>query len=90
MPSTKPKMIDVAAVKDLLLWLRKERIAVQHVTVGDVSLVVAMDHGMVHVDDERKPSERIRKSIIEEYGGALFAPPEPEHADVVEPTIEDD
>jgi hypothetical protein len=89
--ASKIKSIDVAAVKDLLLWLRKERIAVQHVTIGEVALVVTMDHRMTHADQDRKPSEPARQGIIEQYGGALFSPPPVEDADdVIEPTVEDD
>lgn len=91
MTTTKAKPSEVDAVKDLLLWARKERLALQHVQVGNVSVVVTIDHRMQHADgDVRKPAEGVRQSIIEQYGGALFNPPEPEAGEVSEPTIEED
>lgn len=87
----KTKFIDVDAMKDLLLWARKERIALSQVQVGDVSLVVTMDHRIIRADEDHKPRESGRKSIIEEYGGALFAAPEAAtEADTVETTVEDE
>ena len=90
--NTKPST-EAEQAKDLLLWARQQRIAMSQVCVGSVVLTVTMDHGMRHIDTDRKPSEDARKSIVEEYGGALFAPPDPSEADArpqMEPTVEDD
>ena len=81
---------DAETAKALLLWARKERIALAQVTVGSVLLVVTLDHGMRHTDDDRKPSEEARKGIIEQFGGALFAPAPADPASQIEPTVEED
>ncbi len=87
----KKQSTDTAAVKDLLLWARKERIVLQQVQIGTVAVVVTMDHRLAHHDgDERRPTEVARQGIIEQYGGALFNPPVTPSEDVAEPTVEDD
>ncbi len=81
-------------VRDLLLWLRKERIVCTELTVGDVSLVVndmalaaslvpsatsAEAHG---ADDE----EAARRNLYAQYGGKAID----EVAKEDESTYEDD
>lgn len=83
----KPKATDnTARVKELLLWARKERIAVGHVHVGDVEMTVS-DLGIGAGDP--RPEIVKRRNIIEEYGGSAL-----EHAErlgsTVDPTVEDD
>lgn len=88
----KPASDSVSKVKELLLWARRERIAMQHVTIGDVSVVVTLDHRMQHVTDE-KPGDEARRGILEQFGGPLFnpdqRPPETRDQDN-EPTEEDE
>lgn len=81
------------AIKDLLLWARKERIMLAHVQVGDVVLTVTRDLRMASADDGRAPAEEARKSIYEQYAGPLNLDPPPEVAETeptLEPTEEDD
>lgn len=81
---------DFITAKDLILWARKEHIALQHVTVGGIS-VVMMDRKLGG-DMPRKPIEEERKGIYEDMAGPLLAmvSAQNEEHDDVEPTIEDD
>lgn len=85
---------DVAAMKDLLLWARTERISIGQAQVGDVLVAGVLDRkGAVEVSAVPGPA---RRSIIEEYAGAaanalgLEGPAVPPPEGQNEPTIEDD
>ncbi len=80
---------DASTIRDLVLWLRTERIAVGSVTVGEITLHGMIDRKLDPVDHDRKPSDDARRGIIEQFGGPLFAPPASPD-DGIEPTIEDD
>jgi hypothetical protein len=88
----KPGAIDEDAyqARDLLLWLRSERIAVASITVGEVTLHGLLDRKLDPIDHERKPGEDARQGIIEQYGGPLFTPTEATTEGGIEPTVEDD
>lgn len=88
---------DVPAIKDLLIWARRERISISQVTVGGVTIAGVYDRKM-DADDGRKPMdaarEEVRSSIIEQYAGPLMSgisdSPDAETAEEVETTVEDD
>lgn len=85
---------DVAAMKDLLLWARTERIAIGQAQVGDVLVAGVIDRKGAH--EAPLPGIPRRPSIIEEYAGAaagalgLEGPAVPNPEAQNEPTIEDD
>lgn len=60
----------VSQLRDLLLWARKEKIVLSTVTLGDLHVEIARDHGM-RLTDAPPPTER-RRGIYEQYAGVLI------------------
>jgi len=57
--------------KDLLLWARKQRIAVQRITVGDVSIDL-VDYRLAESEGPVVRSEReAKRTIYNEFAGPL-------------------
>ncbi len=96
MPMTTKRDVaaDLAAMKDLLLWARTEKIAIGQAQVGDVLVAGVIDR-KAEVNSPPLPGIP-RRSIIEEYAGAaanllgLDGPAVPPPETQNEPTIEDD
>lgn len=93
MATSKAKPTDAETLKDLILWARKERVNVSHITVGACSLVMvdnaALGYEMVRRGETADPQGP--GGLYEQFGGALMgAEGAPVAADTVEPTIEDD
>lgn len=76
------------ALRDLLLWCRKERIVLSQVTIGSVTVVVDRDHGLVPPAAATQTPER-KLSILEQYAGPLLKQPE-QAPTQNEPTEEDE
>lgn len=106
MPKTKPpaksrlvvkgdgyRIGDAETIRDLILWARKERINLSHVTVGQISLIM-VDNAALGLELTRRGEETEPKGpggLYEQYGGALLgAEGAPAAVETVEPTIEDD
>lgn len=86
-------MFTTQAIKDLLLWARKERILLNHVKVGDVEVVVTTDYKLTAPAVAREIGEPAKEPTFREYmAGDLLNPPAAtrDASDVNEPTIEDD
>lgn len=64
-------MTTIEQLQDLLLWARKERIVLSSVTLGDVTVSVDRDYGLVPPSGPSSVPER-KKSIFEQYAGALM------------------
>ena len=80
---------DLATLQQLLLWCRKERISLQQVTVGAISLVghdMKMERDVVN--QFRQSGDEAKRTLYEQYAGDLLpqmANGEPqESADVIE------
>jgi hypothetical protein len=76
------------AIRDLILWARKEKIVLSSVTLGNITVTVERDYGLQPPSGTPDAPER-RPSIYEQYAGVLNKP-----AAVTptanEPTEEDD
>lgn len=82
-----PKSADARA-QEMLMWLRKNRIACDSITVGDVSLSVH-DLAIVTTTDKTAEAAPPRKSIYEDFGGDALEQAR-SSVETVEPTEEDD
>lgn len=69
---------DATAARDLVLWLRKERVAVDAVQVGAVRLEGVKDLALrsSETSDPKPPAAR-RQGMYERYGGPLMANADP-------------
>lgn len=77
---------DAAAARDLVLWLRKERIAVDAVQVGGVRLEGLKDLALRATEQgEPKPAASRRTSMYERYGGPLLAGADPKSGSPAQP-----
>lgn len=75
-------------VKDLVKFLRTERVSWQALTIGDVTIDGAQDLKLLESLPQRKPAAPER-TIYERYGGALIENPAPP-AETFLPVVEDD
>lgn len=82
------RLSDADQAKELLMWARKQRIAVGEISVGTVRMVVADlalgDDGGKRTDEPAAP----RKTLYQEYGGDALE--EAKGPGTVEPTEEDE
>lgn len=77
-------------VRDLLLWLRKEKIQCQTVTIGDVTLDGMVDIRLADSLPKPEPAPP-RQSLFAQYGAGLQAAAEETPAkDTFMPVIEDE
>lgn len=60
------------SAKALLLWARKERIAVSSIRVGDVELQL-MDTALASTTPAPKSESELRQSLYERYGGEVLS-----------------
>ena len=58
------------ALRDLLLWARKERIVLSSVTLGGVTVEIAHDYGLQTPAGKSAPPEH-KANIIEQHAGVL-------------------
>jgi hypothetical protein len=88
-----PQASDAATLKDLILWARKERVNITHITVGSCSLVM-VDNAAYSHELHRRGTEVEPKGpggLYEQFGGALLGGDgAPAAVETVEPTVEDD
>jgi hypothetical protein len=86
-----PPPTDADTAKDLILWARKERINISHITVGSISLVMVDNHALRELAQPTDPAPDVRQGIYAQYGGGLLGGGDAAPAvGTVEPTIEDD
>jgi hypothetical protein len=81
-------LADANTVQELLMWARKQRIAIGEISVGSVRMVVA---DLALGDDGPKRSDEpahTRKTLYQEYGGDALE--EAKATGTVEPTEEDE
>jgi len=87
-----PRLVDacVEQAKALILWARKEKIQIQHLTVGEVSLVF---HDAKVADRDTKPVKfEARKTIYQEMANGVFdsVSAEAEKPERMQPIVEED
>lgn len=75
-------------IKDLVLWLRAERITWQSLIIGDVTIDGGQDMKLIESLPPGKPAAP-RPSIHERYGGALLEP-QTTPAETFSPVVEDE
>lgn len=79
-------------LRELLLWARKERIVLSSVTLGNLSITIERDHGLVPPSGPPAAAER-KANIYEQHAGPLAALLNGEAmpaAEVNETTVEDE
>lgn len=91
MATSKPKATDADTAKDLILWARKERINISHITVGSISLVMVDNYALRELAQPRQAEPQTPGGIYQQFGAAVLGGEgAPTPANTVEPTIEDD
>lgn len=73
---TSPATTDLKAIKDLVLWARRERIAVDALTVGTISMQFR-DLALGGPATTQKSDAEAASTIYEKYGKALFEQADP-------------
>lgn len=82
---------DAQTIRDLILWARKERINISHVTVGAISLVMVDNAALRELAQPRETTPDKPGGIYSQFGGAILGTEQaPTPSGGIEPTIEDD
>lgn len=78
------------ALRELLLWARKEKIVLSSVTLQGVTVTVERDYGLQLPKGTDVPPEP-KQSLYQQFGAALFGQAQTPAAESTnEPTVEDE
>lgn len=64
---------DTKALKDLMTWLRREKIAYSTISAGGITLDGVVD--LKQVDDAKPTKDEPKPTMYQKFGGALLAQP---------------
>jgi hypothetical protein len=63
------------AIRDLLIWARKEKIVLSSVTIGNATITVERDYQLQPPAGSQPVQER-KQTIYEQFAGSLLRPAE--------------
>ncbi len=89
MAKAKAKPSETEALKEFILWARKNHIAVAHVRIGEAEVSYSDPAAMAPSEPNLSPEAKPRQSIYQEFGGEMMQPATPATAQN-EPTEEDE